>query len=123
MNTKRVAGWAGFFGIAAALAWLPDYWMPADDGEASVAVVATAASSKTRGALPAAPAAGKTVVVKDLSPAGDLFAARSWKAAPTLASVTEHGHGVACDTHAGHGGGVLVHRSSAHEHLPLLCAQ
>ena len=34
MNTKRVAGWAGFFGIAAALAWLPDYWMPADDGEA-----------------------------------------------------------------------------------------
>jgi len=89
MNTKRVAGWAGFFGIAAALAWLPDYWMPADDGEASVAVVATAASSKTRGALPAAPAAGKTVVVKDLSPAGDLFAARSWKAAPTLASVTE----------------------------------
>jgi hypothetical protein len=28
-------------------------------------------------------------VIKDLSPAGDLFAARSWKAEPTLASVTE----------------------------------
>ncbi|WP_392887328.1 hypothetical protein ACF6ZU_23145 [Pseudomonas migulae] len=88
MNTKRVAGWVGFFGVAAALAWLPDYLMPADEGDASVAVVAPG-SSKTRGALPAAPAAGKPLVVKDLSPAGDLFAARSWKAAPVLASVTE----------------------------------
>ena len=87
MNTKRVAGWVGFFGVAAALAWLPDYFKPADEGE--VSVVATPASSKTRGALPAAPASGKPAVVKDLSPAGDLFAARSWKAAPVLASVTE----------------------------------
>ncbi|MBD9588890.1 hypothetical protein IB254_17605 [Pseudomonas sp. PDM03] len=89
MNTKRVAGWVGFFGVAAGLAWLPDYWMSADDGEAAITVVATAANSKTRGALPAAPATGKTAVIKDLSPAGDLFAARSWKAEPTLASVTE----------------------------------
>lgn len=89
MNSKRVAGWVGFFGVAAALAWLPDYFMPAEEGDASVAVVATATNSKTRGVLPAAPASGKPALVKDLSPAGDLFAARSWTAAPTLASVTE----------------------------------
>lgn len=88
MNTKRVAGWVGFFGVAAALAWLPDYLKPADEGDVSVAVVAPG-SSKASGALPAAPASGKPAVVKDLSPAGDLFAARSWKAAPTLASVIE----------------------------------
>jgi hypothetical protein len=89
MNTKRVVGWLSFFGVAAALAWLPDYLMPADEGDTAVAIVTTVSKSKTRGALPAAAATGKPVVVKDLSPAGDLFAARSWKAAPTLASVIE----------------------------------
>ena len=34
MNTKRVVGWVAFFGVAAALAWLPEYFKPADDGEA-----------------------------------------------------------------------------------------
>ena len=89
MNTKRVVGWVAFFGVAAALTWGPDYFQPADDGEVAVATVAAAEKSKTRGALPAAAATGKPAVIKDLSPAGDLFAARSWKAAPTLASVTE----------------------------------
>ena len=89
MNTKRVVGWVAFFGVAAALTWLPDYFMPSDEADASVAAVATPAKGKIRGALPAATAAGKPTVVKDLSPSGDLFAARSWKAAPTLASVTE----------------------------------
>lgn len=89
MKTKRVVGWVGFFSVAAALAWLPDSFMPADEGDAVVASVATPGKSKTQGALPAAPATGKAAAVKDLSPAGDLFASRSWKAAPTLASVVE----------------------------------
>ncbi|MHC8321046.1 hypothetical protein ACYZT4_10160 [Pseudomonas sp. GB2N2] len=89
MNTKRVAGWVGFFSIAAALAWLPEYWMPADDGDAAGAVVAPAASRKTGAAVAGATVSGKPALVKDLSPAGDLFAAGSWKAAPSLASVTE----------------------------------
>ena len=89
MNTKRVVGWLGFFGVAAALAWLPEYFMPADEGDAAVASVTTPGKSKIRGALPAAPATGNAKAVKDLSPAGDLFATRSWKAAPTLASVVE----------------------------------
>lgn len=89
MNIKRVVGWVGFFGVAAALAWLPDYLMPVDEGDAAVATLPTASKNKTRGALPAAPATAKPAVVKDLSPAGDLFAARSWKAAPILASVIE----------------------------------
>ena len=54
----------------------------------SVAAATTAAKSKT-GALPAAVANGKPVVIKDLSPSGDLFTARSWKVAPPLASVIE----------------------------------
>lgn len=89
MNSKRVVGWMGFFGVAAALAWLPDYLMPADEADVAVASVTAAVKSKTRGALPAAPATGKVKAVKDLSPNGDLFATRSWKAAPTLASVVE----------------------------------
>ena len=89
MNTKRVVGWVAFFGVAAALTWGPDYFMPSDEGEASVATAATPAKSKIRGTLPAASASGKPAVIKDLSPSGDLFAARSWKAAPMLASVTE----------------------------------
>lgn len=88
MNTKRVVGWVGFFGVAAALAWLPDYLMPTDDSDA-VAVVTSAAKGKNVGTLPATSASKKTAVVKDLSPAGDLFAARSWKAAPKIATVTE----------------------------------
>ncbi|MGE8185377.1 hypothetical protein [Pseudomonas mandelii] len=89
MNTKRVVVWVAFFGVAAALTWGPDYFMPSDEGEASVATAATPAKSKIRGTLPAASASGKPAVIKDLSPSGDLFAARSWKAAPMLASVTE----------------------------------
>ena len=89
MNTKRVVGWVAFFGVAAALTWGPDYFQPADDGEVAVATVAAPEKSKTRGALPAAAATGKPAVIKDLSPAGDLFVARSWKAAPVLASVNE----------------------------------
>jgi hypothetical protein len=89
MNTKRAVGWVAFFGVAAALTWLPEYFKQADEGDASVATVTTPTKSKTRGALPAAAATGKPAVVKDLSPAGDLFAARSWKVAPQLATVTE----------------------------------
>ncbi|MFU2329142.1 hypothetical protein [Pseudomonas sp. NFX98] len=86
MNTKRVVGWVAFFGVAAALTWLPDYFKQADDSDVDVAAVATPAKGKTSSAAKAAAAAAP---IKDLSPAGDLFAARSWKAAPTLASVTE----------------------------------
>jgi hypothetical protein len=85
MNTKRVVGWVAFFGVAAVLAWLPDYLRQPEDGEVSVAAVATPAKSKTA----VAAASVKAAPIKDLSPSGDLFASRSWKPAPTLASVTE----------------------------------
>jgi hypothetical protein len=89
MNTKRVAAWVAFFGAAAALTWLPDYLTPAHDSEDLVAAVATPAKGTKVAAQTAAPATGKTLAIKDLSPAGDLFAARSWKAAPVLGSVVE----------------------------------
>ena len=89
MSTKGVVGWVAFFGVAAALTWLPEYFTSSEEGDASVAVVATPAKSQIRGALPAASAGKTSAAVKDLSPAGDLFAARSWKAAPQLATVTE----------------------------------
>nr|WP_180206141.1 hypothetical protein [Pseudomonas sp. SbOxS1]NYU06357.1 hypothetical protein [Pseudomonas sp. SbOxS1] len=88
MNSKRAVGWVAFLGVAAALTWLPDYFKQGDDSDVAVAAVATPAKGKNRSASPAAQAAAP-VAIKDLSPAGDLFAARSWKAAPTLASVTE----------------------------------
>jgi hypothetical protein len=88
MNTKRVLGWMAFFGVAAGLAWGPQYFQKTDEGDESVAASTTPVKSKT-GTLPAAAANGKPAVIKDLSPSGDLFTARSWKVAPILASVTE----------------------------------
>ncbi len=88
MNTKRVLGWMAFFGVAAGLAWGPQYFQKTDEGDESVAASTTPVKSKT-GTLPAVTANGKPVVIKDLSPSGDLFTARSWKVAPTLASVIE----------------------------------
>ncbi|MBJ2267259.1 hypothetical protein JFT60_07740 [Pseudomonas sp. MF6772] len=87
MNTKRVAGWAAFFGVAAVLVWLPEHFQQPDDS--AVAVMAAPANRKTGGTLPDASASATLAQVKDLAPAGDLFAASSWKATPQLASVTE----------------------------------
>ncbi|HWT70167.1 MAG TPA: hypothetical protein VN214_13730 [Pseudomonas sp.] len=90
MNNKRAVGWVAFLGAAAALTWFSDYFTPGDDAGVEVAAVATSAKGTTSdGKLPAAKAAAAPAAIKDLSPAGDLFAARSWKAAPTLATVTE----------------------------------
>lgn len=88
MNSQRVLGWVAFFGVAVALAWLPELLLePAADD--AVQVPLASAKARTQGALPAAKAARGAVAIKDLSPAGDLFAARSWKPAAVLASVTE----------------------------------
>ena len=89
MNTKRVTGWVAFFGVTAALAWLPEYFSPSDDADSTDVAVATPAKTAARGALPASTTKAKTAAIKDLTPAGDLFAGKSWKAAPTLATVTE----------------------------------
>jgi hypothetical protein len=89
MKSQRVMGWLAFLGVAAALTWGSEFFQSADEGDETVAVVANPAKSKVRGALPDAPTAGQPRQIKDLSPAGDLFAARSWKAAPTLAVVIE----------------------------------
>ncbi|WP_332769616.1 hypothetical protein [Pseudomonas koreensis] len=89
MNTKRVTGWVAFFAVAAALAWLPEYFSPSEDADANEAALATPAKTASRGALPASDTKAKDTPIKDLSPAGDLFAAKSWKAAPVLATVTE----------------------------------
>lgn len=86
MNNQRVVGWVAFLGIAAALTGLSGYFEQANDADIEVAVVAAPAQGKSR---QLAKAAAVTAPIKDLSPAGDLFTARSWKAAPTLASVTE----------------------------------
>ena len=89
MNTKRVTGWVAFFGVTAAMAWLPEYFSPSDDADSTDIAMATPAKTAARGALPASTTKAKTAAIKDLTPAGDLFAGKSWKAAPTLATVTE----------------------------------
>ncbi|MBZ9783204.1 hypothetical protein K9857_16870 [Pseudomonas sp. REP124] len=89
MNSKRVVGWVAFLGAAAALTWFSDAFKPAEEADVEVAAVATPAKASADGKTPAAKAAAAPAAIKDLGPAGDLFAARSWKAAPTLAVVTE----------------------------------
>ncbi|WP_433766572.1 hypothetical protein [Pseudomonas putida] len=89
MNNKRAVGWVAFLGAAAALTWFSDYFTPGEEAGVEVAAVATPAKATGDGKLPAVKAAAAPAVIKDLSPAGDLFAARSWKPAPTLATVTE----------------------------------
>lgn len=89
MNTKRVVGWVAFLGVAAALAWLPEYFKQTDDSDLAVTTLATSAKGKTPGASTAASSTAALAPIKDLSPAGDLFAARSWIAAPAPGTVTE----------------------------------
>jgi len=89
MNTKRVVGWVAFFAVAAALAWFPEYFKQADDSDPVGTSVATPARSKAPGASATASSAAAQVPIKDLSPAGDLFAAHSWKAEPAPGTVTE----------------------------------
>ncbi|EJM64805.1 hypothetical protein [Pseudomonas sp. GM55] len=89
MTTKRVVGWVAFFGVAAALAWFPEYFKQADDSDPAVAAVTTPAKGKIPGASATASTAAAVAPIKDLSPAGDLFAAHSWKAAPASGTVTE----------------------------------
>jgi hypothetical protein len=92
MNTKRAVGWVAFFAVAAALAWFPEYFKQADVSDpavAAVTAVVTPAKGKAPGVSATASSAAAVAPIKDLSPAGDLFAARSWKAAPALGTVTE----------------------------------
>ena len=89
MNTKRVVGWVAFFGVAAALAWVPEYFKQADDGDPALAAVVAPAKGKAPGTAAAASSAAAVMPIKDLSPAGDLFASRSWKPAPVLGTVIE----------------------------------
>ena len=89
MKSQRVVGWLAFLGVAAALTWGSEFFQSTEEGADTVAVVDGPAKEKVRGTLPASSAAGKPAQIKDLSPAGDLFASRNWKPAPTLAIVTE----------------------------------
>ena len=91
MNNKRVVSWVAFFGVAAALTWGAGYLQPVEESDDPLAVVAPAGkkASVLRGALPPVSATAKAGPIRDLSPVGDLFSARSWKAAAVLATVIE----------------------------------
>lgn len=86
MNTKRVAGWAAFFGVAAVLVWLPEHFQQPDDS--AVAVMAAPANRKTGGTLPDASASATLAQVKDLAPRGR----------PVRRKQLE-GHAAACQRH------------------------
>ncbi|MDE1164590.1 MAG: hypothetical protein PW845_04220 [Pseudomonas sp.] len=88
MNNKRVVGWLVFFAVAAAVASYPDLFLKSDVAEQEATATAPV-KARLRGSLPAAGAAKAEAPIKDLSPAGDLFAAKSWKPLATLATVTE----------------------------------
>lgn len=87
MNSKRLLGWSAFFAIALLLAGLAHWFAEPQDGADAVEVVAvTVGKGQARSVSPTAKA---PAVIKDLTPAGDLFSARNWKPAAVLASVTE----------------------------------
>lgn len=85
MNSKRTAAWLAFLGIAAALAWAPEFFQDDEQG----ATVATPAKASARPGASSVAKADKATPIRDLSPVGDLFSSRSWKPAATLATVTE----------------------------------
>jgi len=85
MNSKRKAAWLAFFGIAAALAWAPQFFQ-AEEQDALPVTLATAPAAAGQ---PRVAATDKATPIRDLSPVGDLFSSRSWKPAATLATVTE----------------------------------
>lgn len=89
MNRQRTFGWIAFLAIAGALAWGPKMFF--DQGQAPDEASSTAASpakaGKARSAAVAQQAAA--LAAKPLNMSRDLFAAKSWKPAPTLATVTE----------------------------------
>lgn len=91
MNNKRVVSWVAFFGVAAALTWGAGYLQPVKESDDQLAVAAPGGKTPSilRGALPAASTTVKAEPIRDLSPAGDLFSARSWKPVAVLATVTE----------------------------------
>ncbi|VVO38356.1 hypothetical protein [Pseudomonas fluorescens] len=86
MNRQRTLGWLAFLAIAGALAWGPKMFFDEgqDPGEASATAASPANAGKVRSA-----AVARQAVVKPLNMSRDLFAAKSWKPAPTLATVTE----------------------------------
>jgi hypothetical protein len=88
MNRQRALGWAAFLAIAGALAWGPELFF--GDGKSPAEATKNAATTKA-GKAHAAAAADKAAAVaaKPLNMSRDLFATKSWKSAPTLATVTE----------------------------------
>lgn len=87
MNRQRTFGWIAFLAIAGALAWGPKMFF--DQGQEPDEASSTAASPAKAKARSAAVAQQAALGAKPLDMSRDLFAAKSWKPAPTLATVTE----------------------------------
>lgn len=83
MNTQRLLGWSAFLGAAVLLAWAPDYFFgereSTDDQAVAVAPRRTVDVEQP----------GATAKTRSSAARADLFASKSWKPAPVLASVTE----------------------------------
>ncbi len=90
MNARKVLGWGGFFAVSALIAWAPGHWFEeADD----VVVAVPAASAPGKSVVAAQAGAAKAPAATLVKPApllagADLFAAKSWKPAPVLATVS-----------------------------------
>ncbi|MND86592.1 hypothetical protein D3C76_607120 [compost metagenome] len=90
MNARKAMGWGAFLAVSAVVAWAPGHWFEEAD-DVAVAVPSTSTSGKAVAALQpgaAQPATAKAVKPSALPAGGDLFAAKSWKPAPVLATVS-----------------------------------
>ena len=92
MNARKCLGWGLFLSTAAIIAWAPGHWFQ-DADEVAVAPATAQASRAVKAA--GQPVAGKAATeqakaadISPIQPAADLFAAKSWKPVPVLATVT-----------------------------------
>lgn len=83
MNTQRLLGWSAFLGAAVLLAWAPDYFF--GDNQSTEDQTVAVAPRRANDAL----APGAKAQAHARGATADLFASKSWKPAPVLASVTE----------------------------------
>ncbi|WDY60106.1 hypothetical protein [Pseudomonas sp. PSKL.D1] len=80
MNIQRAVVWAGFLGIAGALAWAPGHWFGQEDEVAAIA---------DKSAPTKSPVGTASAAMASAQASRNLFPTQQWTKPQTLATVTE----------------------------------
>ncbi|MFJ4156761.1 hypothetical protein ACIPZF_18440 [Pseudomonas sp. NPDC089752] len=85
MNLQRAVMWAGFLGLAGALAWAPGHWFGLEDGVAPFA----GKPAPTGAEVPINPVGAGLPAKRPAQPSRDLFPRQQWTQPQSLATITE----------------------------------